>query len=190
VQSPSMAGSRGSDLRSGETMFPATQAGARHARDAPGDRGRSHSCLPGMGPLWEGEHGVHGTGSTPPSVMGEPRWLVAAGPPLSRLHSCWPTWSGGERLIMLCGLTNHCEERMCSRASEGANCWHHALGSERRLWLLAEPLDAGRRARCSRAPCRPFPLERHSSQKWVLSHVAGRWVKIPSEELGGSLLPG
>ena len=42
---------RGPDLRPGEEKLPAAQAGARHACDAPRDRGRSHSRLTGIGLL-------------------------------------------------------------------------------------------------------------------------------------------
>ena len=37
-------------------------------------------------------------------------------------------------------------------------------GNGRQPWPLAEPIENGRRARYSRAPCRPFLLERHRSQ--------------------------
>jgi len=31
------------------------------------------------------------------------------GPRPNRLHSCWPIWSGGGPIIILCGLTHRCE---------------------------------------------------------------------------------
>ena len=60
-------------------------------------------------------------------------------------------------------LTNPCAWRSCSRENEGANVWRNGIGSVRRRWQPAEPFDDGRRARCSRAPCRRLPLESHSS---------------------------
>jgi hypothetical protein len=56
-----VADGSGLGLRSGEAKLPATSAGSRHARDAPLDRGRSHSRLTELGLLWEGEHGFHPT---------------------------------------------------------------------------------------------------------------------------------
>ena len=56
AQSPSMAGSGGSDLRPGETKLPAAQAGSGHARDAPWDRGRSQGHVAALRPLWRVEH--------------------------------------------------------------------------------------------------------------------------------------
>src|SRR6266566_2757523 len=44
-----VAGGSESDLRPGEKMLPAAQAGARQAHDASGDTGRSHRRLQGMG---------------------------------------------------------------------------------------------------------------------------------------------
>lgn len=59
-----VADGSGLGLRSGEAKLPATSAGSRHARDAPLDRGRSHSRLTELGLLWEGEHGFHPTGAS------------------------------------------------------------------------------------------------------------------------------
>jgi hypothetical protein len=71
-------------------------------------------------------------------------------------------------------LTNHCAWRSCSHESEVASVWRNAIGSEHRRWQPEGPIAGGRRARCSRPPCRRFPLERRQSQRWVLYHVAGR----------------
>ncbi len=79
-------------------------------------------------------------------------------------YSFWPTWSGGARTIILCGLTPRFEWRWCSRENERANDWRNAIGSGPQRWQLAEPIDDGRRAKCSLAPCRRFPLERHRSR--------------------------
>jgi hypothetical protein len=46
------ARSSGADLRPGEEKLPAAQAGTGHARDAPWNRARSQSRLPGMRLLW------------------------------------------------------------------------------------------------------------------------------------------
>jgi IS1 family transposase len=50
-------------------------------------------------------------------------------------------------------------------------------------------IDDGRRARCSLAPCRRFPLESHQSQMWVQCHITGRLVHVPAEALGWSIAP-
>src|SRR5215470_4740073 len=55
VQSPPMASGDGLDLRPDAKMLPATQARARHTRDAPWNRGRSHNRLTGIELLWEVE---------------------------------------------------------------------------------------------------------------------------------------
>ena len=83
-----------------------------------------------------------------------------------------------------------CAWCLCSPASEGASWWRNALGSGRKLWLLAEPIDDGRLARRSRSPCRRFQLERHGSQRWMQCHLTGRLVKVPAETLVWSLVPG
>ena len=59
AQSPPVAGGCGSDLRSGEKMLSAAQAGSGDPRHAPGDKGGSHRRLTGIGLLGEIEHGVH-----------------------------------------------------------------------------------------------------------------------------------
>jgi hypothetical protein len=119
-----------------------------------------------------------------------PRWLVAPGPPLNRLRSFWPTWSGGERIIILCGPTNTSEWHSCSLANEEADCSPNATDSELQPWQPAEPIGDGPRARCSLAPCRLFPLERLQRQMQVQGHVTGRVVKGLGEEVGWSLTPG
>jgi hypothetical protein len=58
------AGGGWSPLRSSETKLPAAQAGARHARDALGDRGRSQGLLAGDGLLWTAPYRLSRTGST------------------------------------------------------------------------------------------------------------------------------
>jgi hypothetical protein len=66
--------SDGPDLRPGEEKLPASQAGARHAGDAPGDTGRSHYRLAGTGFLWSVEHRFHRAGeSDRPSRRGSAR---------------------------------------------------------------------------------------------------------------------
>ena len=67
-------------------------------------------------------------------------------------------------IIILCGLTNPCEWRSCSRANEGTNDRRNATDNGRQLWQLGERIDDGQRARCSRARCRRLPLERLTSQ--------------------------
>ena len=89
---------------------------------------------------------------------------------------------------MLCVLTNRCGERWFRRASAGPSWWRNALGSERRLWQPAEPIDDGRRAKCSRTHWRRFRLERHASLMKEKCSVARESVKVLTEALGGALL--
>jgi hypothetical protein len=70
----SVAGGGGSDLRPGEKKLPAAQAGSRHARDAPWDRGRSQNRLAGLVSLRMPEHRFYRTGeSDGPSWSGSSR---------------------------------------------------------------------------------------------------------------------
>jgi hypothetical protein len=105
------------------------------------------------------------------------------GPLPNRLHSFWPIWNGGERTTILCVHTNHFEWRSCSPESEGATWRRNAIGNGLQPWLPAELPDDGRRARCSRAPCQRFLLERQQSQIWVQYHVAERLLKVQAEAL-------
>jgi hypothetical protein len=57
-------GGGGPDLRPGETKLPAAQARTGHARDAPGDTGRSHGREASDGLLWTIEHRLYRAGST------------------------------------------------------------------------------------------------------------------------------
>jgi hypothetical protein len=56
AESAPVAGGGWSGIRPGEEKLPASQAGARHAGDAPGDRSRSQRGLTGIGLLWEVKH--------------------------------------------------------------------------------------------------------------------------------------
>src|SRR5215467_6143789 len=119
--------------------------------------------------------------------MGYPHWLVVPGRRRSSPHSCWSIWNGGAPITILCVLTSRCAWPLQSLANEVATVWPNAIGNVPQRWQLEGPTDGGRLARCSRVPCHRFPLERHSSQMWVLSHVEGRWMNVPAEELGWSL---
>jgi hypothetical protein len=55
---PVASGGR-ADLWSGEAKLPATQTGASHACDAPGDRGSSHKREASDGFLWTTQHRFH-----------------------------------------------------------------------------------------------------------------------------------
>jgi hypothetical protein len=113
--------------------------------------------------------------------------LVAPGLRRSKLHTSWPIWSGGGRTIILCVLTKRCEWCSCSHESEVANGLRNATDNGRLLWQPAEPPDDGRRARCSRVPCRGLPLERHPSQIEVAISCCGEMGEGIRSELGGSL---
>src|SRR6266566_970739 len=69
-----MAGGDGLDLRPGEKMLPTTQTLACHARDAPGDRGRSHIRLTGDGLFRPAQHGFYRAGESD-----HPPWDRCAG---------------------------------------------------------------------------------------------------------------
>jgi hypothetical protein len=99
-----VAGGGGSDLRSGEEKLPASQAGARHARDAPWNKRCPHGRLAGIGPFWTAEHRFHRAGESDgasrsscagPSNLGHfPTDLTAAGSPrvvASLLSLCAPS---------------------------------------------------------------------------------------------------
>jgi len=64
-------------------------------------------------------------------------------PSSQHTHSSWLTCNGGELIIILCVLTNHCEWRSCSLENEVANFWRNATDSVRQLWQPAEPTDDG-----------------------------------------------
>jgi hypothetical protein len=88
----------------------------------------------------------------------------------NRLHSCWPTSSGGAPIPILCVRTNRCKWRSCSHQSEVANWQRNDTDSVRRLWPPAEPPDDGRLAMYSLTHCRLFPLERLASQVRLPCH--------------------
>jgi hypothetical protein len=75
-----------------------------------------------------------------------------------------PRERGGKRLAQ------------CSRQRTPAM----AAGRTQRRWT----------ARCSLAPCRRLPLERHLSLMWEECHVARKSVKVPAEEVGWGLTLG
>jgi hypothetical protein len=64
VQRAPVAGGTKPDLWPSEEKLPAAQAGSGHARDAPGDRGRSQSCLTGIRLYWTIEHGFYRAGES------------------------------------------------------------------------------------------------------------------------------
>jgi len=68
----------------------------------------------------------------------------------NRLHSFWPTSSGGEPITTLCVLTNHFAWRSCSHENEVATVWRNAIARGRLPWQPAEPIDDGRREVLSR----------------------------------------
>ena len=86
-------------------------------------------------------------------------------------------------------LITACVWRSCSHLSEVADCWRSAIGNELLRWLPGERTDDGRRARCSRAPCCRFPLERPRSKMGAVS-CDGEMGEVPAEEFGGSLTLG
>jgi IS1 family transposase len=113
-------------------------------------------------------------------------WATAQQSPHLVAHlEWWRAYYHGCRV-----LTNHSEWRSCSRASEVAGVWRNATDRARPPWQPAEPTDDGRLARCSLAPCRRFPLERHVSLMWEKCHIARNLEKVPVEALRWSLASG
>src|SRR5215472_7334507 len=102
--------------------------------------------------------------------MGWQRWRAAPGPRPSRLHTCWPTSSGGELTTILYALMQRCGRGSCSRENEGADCWRNAIGNGRQPWQREERTVDGQPGRCSRAPCQRFPLESDDSQVQLPCH--------------------
>jgi hypothetical protein len=87
-------------------------------------------------------------------------------------------------------LTTHCEWRFCSHESEMATVWRNAIANVPQPWRPAEPIDDGRQARCSRAPCQRLALECHASLMVAECHVGRPSVKVPAETLGWRLTLG
>src|SRR5215470_13704962 len=113
--------------------------------------------------------------------MASPLWPAAPGLQPSRPHTCWPIWSGGERIITSCVLTTHCEWHLRSPKHGWATVWRNAIGSERLPWPPVEPADDGQRMSCSRAPCQRLALERHRSQMELAVSCCGEMGEdIPS----------
>jgi hypothetical protein len=82
------------------------------------------------------------------------------------------------------------EWRSSNHEREEANVWLNGTDSVRQRWQREEPTGDGQRARCSRAPCRWFPLERHTSLIGEECHIVRKSVKVPVEALGWSLASG
>ena len=70
-----------------------------------------------------------------------------------------------------------------------ANWWHNAIGSVPQPWPPTERSDDGRRAKCSLAPYRRFPLERNQSQIGVQCSITERLEGVSAEGLEWSLAP-
>jgi hypothetical protein len=106
-------------------------------------------------------------------------WATALQSPHLLAHlEWWRAYYHGCRV-----LTTHCAWRSCSHASKVATCRRNETSNVHLPWQSAEPPDDGRRARCSRVPCRRFLLERHASQRRMQCHITGRLVKVLTETL-------
>src|SRR5260370_10865634 len=116
--------------------------------------------------------------------MASQLWHAAPAHLPSKPHSCSLTWNGGERTITSCAPMHHFEWRSCSRESVEASWWRNAIGNERQRWQPGEPIDDGRRTRCSLTPCRRFLLERHASQARLQCHGVAGGGEGPSAESG------
>jgi len=80
--------------------------------------------------------------------MGWQHSHAAPGPRLSSLLTCSPTWSGGERIIILYAPMLRCEWHWPSHKNEEANVWLNATGSGRQRWQQEEQTDDGPRQKC------------------------------------------
>ena len=184
-----VASGRRTDLWPSEEKLQAAQARASDARDAPGNQGCSHRRLTGTGPLWTAQHGLYRTGESDcpswNSRAGSSTWATAQQSPHLLAHLEW--WR-----VYYHFVRPHASLRvkLVQPRDEVASWWRNATGSVPQRWHQAEPLDDGRRAKCSHTPCQRFPLERQGSQRWVQCHITGRWVKVLAEILGWSLAPG
>jgi hypothetical protein len=113
-------------------------------------------------------------------------WATAKPPPPLLAHlEWWRAYSHGCRVPMP-GF----EWRSSNHVNEGANVWRSAIASVRQPWQPAEPIDDGQRGRCSLAPCRWLLLESGRSQVRLKWYVAGKLVKLPSQEVGRDLTRG
>ena len=93
-------------------------------------------------------------------------------------------------MTTLCVLTTHCEWRSYNHKSEVATWRRKATDNEQLRWPPAEPTEVGKRAKCSLAHCRQFPLESYDSQVQLQCHVV-EWVgNVPAEEVGWGLTSG
>ena len=184
-----MAGSSGSDLRPGEEKLPPAQTGTGHARDAPWDRGRSHSRLTGDGLLRPAEHGFYRA-----SQSDDQTWCGSARTPHLGDGSADATalrLSGVvARVLSLCPS---------SRIVAGeARAAPRARGQTISTTLPAtdESFGSGKNEPtmdCPRSAHLPLATDFHLrgiEADGVLYHVAGRWVKGPAEERGWSLTLG
>jgi hypothetical protein len=89
-----VAGGSESDLRPGEKMLPAAQAGACQAHDASRDTGRSHRPLQGDGSFWTTQHSFHRAGESHCSS-----WSGSSGSPDLGHSSADPTPAGSSRVV-------------------------------------------------------------------------------------------
>ena len=141
-----MAGGSRADLWSGEEHLPAAQAGAGHAREAPGDRRRSHGRRAVIGSLGTTEHCFYRVGESHC-----PSWGSSLGTSHVGHGEASPTAagaSGRELPLMLCGRIHRDGWRSCSHENEVANFWNSATSSVLQLWQREEPTGAGQRGKC------------------------------------------
>ena len=89
-----VAGGDGPDLRAGEEKLPAAQAAAGHARDAPGNTGRSHPRPAGDGLLWTAERRFYRASQSD----GAP-WGGSTGSPHMGHSSAVPTTAGTSGMV-------------------------------------------------------------------------------------------
>ena len=159
------------------------QAGSGHARHAPGDRSRPQGLLAGNGLLWTAEYRFYRTGESD-----RPSWRLSSGTPhLGHREAC-PTAARSRGMVasVLSLRAPPCITSSGARAAGSrveASWWRNAIGNERKLWQPGEPIDDGRRMRCSLTPCCRFPLKRHRSQRWLQCHGVWWCVKRSEEEV-------
>jgi hypothetical protein len=163
-------------MRVTHVMRLGTEAALTAALQGLGFSGRLNTAFIERAPLTV-RHGVAALARRP--------WAKAQPAPYLLAHLQW--WRASSHFVR---PHHSLRVALVSPRERGASCWPHALGSERRLWQPAEPIDDGRHASCSLAPCRPFPLERQASLMWEECHVASKSGKVPAEALGCRLTSG
>jgi hypothetical protein len=135
------------------------------------------------GLLWTAQHCFYRAGSSE-----RPSWLLSSGTPHLGHFPTGPT-TAGPRGMVASLLSFRASTRIPTDDARAATRARGQVDGATRppayqsRWQREERTDDGRRARCSLAPCRRFPLESHSSQMRWQCYAVGRSVNVPAEEV-------